>query len=85
MNVTANGHAKRPMNAGVIGVRTMGQHHARVYSELPAVDLVGIVDDGEPPPAGVAPRARQLPAPVASDGSHTQTRRLPRAGPTVLR
>lgn len=32
------------VNAGVIGVETMGQHHARVYDELPGVDLVGVVD-----------------------------------------
>ncbi|MFW6321264.1 MAG: Gfo/Idh/MocA family oxidoreductase, partial [Halohasta sp.] len=29
---------------GVIGVGSMGQHHARVYHELPTVDLVGISD-----------------------------------------
>ena len=32
------------MNAGVIGVGSMGQHHARVYRELPGVDLVGVYD-----------------------------------------
>jgi predicted dehydrogenase len=29
---------------GVIGVGYLGQHHARVYSELPGVELVGVVD-----------------------------------------
>ncbi|MDK2896435.1 MAG: hypothetical protein PWP04_555 [Candidatus Atribacteria bacterium] len=29
---------------GVIGVGYLGQHHARIYSELPQVDLVGVVD-----------------------------------------
>ncbi len=29
---------------GVIGVGSMGQHHARVYQELPDVDLVGVYD-----------------------------------------
>jgi len=29
---------------GVIGVGSMGQHHARVYHELPTVDLVGVAD-----------------------------------------
>jgi len=29
---------------GVIGVGSMGQHHARVYQELPTVDLVGVAD-----------------------------------------
>jgi predicted dehydrogenase len=28
----------------VIGVGNLGRHHARVYSELPEVDLVGVVD-----------------------------------------
>ena len=30
--------------AGVIGVGSMGQHHARVYSELPEAELVGVTD-----------------------------------------
>ncbi|MFC4541939.1 Gfo/Idh/MocA family oxidoreductase [Halosolutus amylolyticus] len=30
--------------AGVIGVGSMGENHARVYSELPNVDLVGVSD-----------------------------------------
>lgn len=29
---------------GVIGVGSMGHHHARVYQELPTVDLVGVAD-----------------------------------------
>jgi len=29
---------------GVIGVGSMGRHHARVYSELPEADLVGVAD-----------------------------------------
>lgn len=32
------------MNVAVIGVGNMGQHHARIYSELPQVNLVGICD-----------------------------------------
>jgi len=31
-------------DVGVIGVGSMGQHHARVYSELSNTDLVGIAD-----------------------------------------
>lgn len=30
--------------AGVVGVGEMGRHHARVYAELPDVNLVGVVD-----------------------------------------
>ncbi|WP_049899983.1 Gfo/Idh/MocA family protein [Halococcus agarilyticus] len=33
-----------PLRVGVIGVGSMGQNHARVYSELPTVELVGIAD-----------------------------------------
>jgi len=32
------------MKIGVIGVGHLGQHHARVYKELPEVELVGIYD-----------------------------------------
>lgn len=32
------------IDVGVIGVGSMGQHHARVYSELPQTNLVGISD-----------------------------------------
>jgi len=32
------------IKVGVIGVGAMGQHHARVYSELPDVELVGVAD-----------------------------------------
>ncbi len=32
------------MRVGVIGVGHLGQHHARVYSEIPGIELVGIFD-----------------------------------------
>lgn len=32
------------LRVGVIGVGAMGKHHARVYSELPGVELVGVAD-----------------------------------------
>lgn len=32
------------LSVGVVGVGSMGQHHARVYQELPTADLVGISD-----------------------------------------
>ncbi len=34
----------RRLRAGVIGVGSMGKNHARVYSELLGVDLVGVAD-----------------------------------------
>ncbi len=35
------------MKVGVVGVGNLGRHHARVYSELPKADLVGVVDIDE--------------------------------------
>ena len=32
------------LKAGVIGVGMMGRNHARLYSELPDVELVGVAD-----------------------------------------
>jgi predicted dehydrogenase len=32
------------LRVGVAGVGALGQHHARVYAELPDTDLVGVVD-----------------------------------------
>ncbi|MFC6962227.1 Gfo/Idh/MocA family protein [Halocatena marina] len=36
--------SNEPLRAGVIGVGSMGQNHARVYSELSETKLVGIAD-----------------------------------------
>lgn len=36
-----------PVRVGVVGVGYVGQHHARIYSELPGVELVGVVDIDE--------------------------------------
>jgi UDP-N-acetylglucosamine 3-dehydrogenase len=35
------------MNVAVIGVGNMGQHHARVYAELPEVELIAVCDTSE--------------------------------------
>ncbi|SDK06964.1 Predicted dehydrogenase [Halovenus aranensis] len=43
-------------NVGVIGVGSMGSNHARVYSTLPEVDLVGVADADEERAAEVAER-----------------------------
>lgn len=40
-------HSGSTLAAGVIGVGSMGQHHARVYGELPGVELVGVTDVDE--------------------------------------
>ena len=33
-----------PLKIGVVGVGVMGSNHARVLSEMPGVELVGVVD-----------------------------------------
>jgi len=38
---------RKPLRVGVIGVGAMGRNHARVYSQLPDVKLVGIADVDE--------------------------------------
>ena len=35
----------RKIRMGVIGVGALGQHHARIYSELEQVELVGVCDN----------------------------------------
>ncbi len=51
----ANDH-DRPLRAGVLGVGSMGENHARVYSELQGVDLVGVTDLDSELAEGVARR-----------------------------
>jgi predicted dehydrogenase len=41
-------NTQSPLRVGVVGVGRMGRHHARVFSEMPGVALVGVCDrDGE--------------------------------------
>jgi predicted dehydrogenase len=40
--------------AGVIGVGSMGRHHARIYREHPEVELVGVTDEDREQAAAVA-------------------------------
>lgn len=35
---------ERPIRIGVVGAGVMGAHHARIYSELPGCELVGLFD-----------------------------------------
>ena len=46
----------KPLRVGLLGAGRMGQLHARVYSELPNVQLVGIVDIDSTPAASLAQR-----------------------------
>ncbi|MEL6740925.1 MAG: Gfo/Idh/MocA family oxidoreductase [Planctomycetota bacterium] len=39
-----SGTKPKRLRCGAVGVGRMGRHHARVYAEMPEVDLVGIVD-----------------------------------------
>ena len=34
----------RPVRVGVVGVGSLGEHHARLYAELPEAELVGVHD-----------------------------------------
>ncbi|WP_049901140.1 Gfo/Idh/MocA family protein [Natrinema sp. J7-1] len=40
----ANATREEPIRAGVVGVGSMGENHARVYGELAGVELVGVTD-----------------------------------------
>ncbi|HVX91795.1 MAG TPA: Gfo/Idh/MocA family oxidoreductase [Xanthobacteraceae bacterium] len=40
----AKDHADKLLRVGVIGVGIMGSNHARVFAELPRIELVGIAD-----------------------------------------
>ncbi|HQU08605.1 MAG TPA: Gfo/Idh/MocA family oxidoreductase, partial [Opitutales bacterium] len=47
--------SSKPIRCGVIGVGYLGAHHARVYSQLPQCELVGVCDHS-------AERAREIAA-----------------------
>jgi UDP-N-acetylglucosamine 3-dehydrogenase len=44
----------RPLRVGVIGVGAMGENHARLYYELPGVELIGVADTNETLAASIA-------------------------------
>jgi len=44
------------VNVGVIGVGSLGQHHARIYHELPDVNLAGVFDTSAERAAEIAAR-----------------------------
>lgn len=46
--------SEQPVRAGVVGVGSMGQNHARVYDSLSGVSLVGVADADESQAAAVA-------------------------------
>ncbi|MFN7965688.1 MAG: Gfo/Idh/MocA family oxidoreductase [Acidobacteriota bacterium] len=44
----------RELRAGVVGVGHLGRHHARLYSSMPGVRLVGVVDTNPEQAAAIA-------------------------------
>jgi predicted dehydrogenase len=44
MMQSAKRNADRPLRVGVVGVGVMGSNHARVFTDLPGVELAGIAD-----------------------------------------
>jgi len=52
--MSRNRDSLETVRAGVIGVGSMGRHHARVYSELPGVTLAGVSDVDQQQAATVA-------------------------------
>ncbi len=48
----------RPLRCGVVGVGRMGQHHARVYADLPDANLRGVVDASAPRRLHIAEKFR---------------------------
>ncbi len=51
----------RKIKAGVLGVGSLGQWHARIYSEMPDVDLVGVYDPDRARAAEIAERYHTTP------------------------
>jgi predicted dehydrogenase len=45
--VTPAARGERTVRVAVIGVGHLGQHHARIYAELPGVELMAVVDVSE--------------------------------------
>ena len=44
MTASSGATGGRPIRVGVIGVGALGQHHARVYADLPGATLAGLYD-----------------------------------------
>jgi UDP-N-acetylglucosamine 3-dehydrogenase len=65
------------LKAAVIGVGNMGQHHARVYSEIDACDLVGVADPDKT-------RAAALAKKLGTDAFADYTEMLSKTRPDVV-
>ncbi len=53
-HTTNDRQSNGPVQAGVVGVGTMGRHHARVYDELQGVELAAVADADDEQAASVA-------------------------------
>jgi predicted dehydrogenase len=53
---SGDGHPTTPVRVGVIGVGALGQHHARVYADLPGARLAGVYDSDRARAAEVVSR-----------------------------
>jgi len=56
----------KKLRAGVIGIGAMGKHHARIYSEMKGVELLGVADVDERRASEVAAEYKQKRSPTAS-------------------
>jgi predicted dehydrogenase len=46
--------SEKPIKAAVVGVGHLGRHHARIYAELPGVQLVAVADTNQKRAEGIA-------------------------------
>ena len=53
--------AQKRIRTGVVGVGSLGQWHARIYSEMPDVELVGVYDADKKRAQEIAERYRTVP------------------------
>ena len=58
---------QRRIKVGVVGVGSLGQWHARIYSELPTAELVGVYDINQARAAEIAARYRTRVYPELAD------------------
>jgi predicted dehydrogenase len=52
---------ERRVTVGVVGVGYLGQHHARIWSEIPGAHLVGVVDTDPARAAEIASKTKSTP------------------------
>ena len=49
----------RRIKVGVVGVGSLGQHHARIYAAMPEAELVGVYDADQDRAAKIAKSDRK--------------------------